>query len=108
MSVASVLSGEPQTCPANFRQSGRVATLRGSTSAGGGSGATPNRVEVALSTAGVRTFACSVSDHCESGQIVAVYTDVRPGGVEQSSGAGRGAAGLLVLAAALVQTLCVV
>ena len=55
-------------------------------SAGGGSGATPNRVEVALSTAGVRTFACSVSDHCESGQIVAVYTDVRPGGVEQSSG----------------------
>ena len=55
-----------------------------------------------------RTFACSVSDHCESGQIVAVYTDVRPGGVEQSSGAGRGAAGLLVLAAALVQALCVV
>ena len=106
--MASVLSDEPQTCPANFRQSGRVATLHGSTSAGGGSGATPNRVEVALSTAGVRTFACSVSDHCESGQIVAVYTDVRPGGVEQSSGAGRGAAALLVLAAALVQALCVV
>ena len=67
--------------------SGRVATLRGSTSQGGGAGSNPNKLEIVLGSSGVRTFACEVGSHCANGQIV-VVTVGNPGPtLTQSSGA---------------------
>jgi hypothetical protein len=101
--VYELVAGET-TCPADFFQSGKVATLRGAQTLGGGSGSNPNKLEIVLSGSGVRTFACEVGTHCAGGQIVTVTvgnpapTALRNSG---SSGSSRPAALVAVAAAAL-------
>lgn len=75
--VYELFPGET-TCPQDFFRSGRRATLRGASDAGGGSGTNTNRVRVSLDAPGVRTFACEIGSHCDAGQIVVVTISEAP------------------------------